>query len=277
MLKKQLIMEKALELFSEQGFEATSVQQITERCGISKGAFYLSFKTKDELLISMVEYYLQQFVTDIDQVVRSSLSKDIILVEFYKSVFQAFKKNAASARVFFNEKVLLAKNELFQKIMAYDADVSKSIIYMLEQLYQDELHETKYDVIYCIKGFMKSYSELFIFSDIPLDLELLAKSLAEKTEIIARNTTIPFITEDLIQLMEKPCNEEVSQESLLELIEQHLDGLEDTIERESLELLKCQVENPTYSKAILKGLIENIRLQPDYRWVAYKIGKYFNM
>ncbi len=277
MLKKQLIMEKALELFSEQGFEATSVQQITERCGISKGAFYLSFKTKDELLISMVEYYLQQFVTDIDQVVRSSLSKDIILVEFYKSVFQAFKKNAASARVFFNEKVLLAKNELFQKIMAYDADISKSIIYMLEQLYQDELHETKYDVIYCIKGFMKSYSELFIFNEIPLDLELLAKSLAEKTEIIARNTTIPFITEDLIQLMEKPCNEEVSQESLLELIEQHLDGLEDTIERESLELLKCQVENPTYSKAILKGLIENIRLQPDYRWVAYKIGKYFNM
>lgn len=277
MLKKQLIMEKALELFSEQGFEATSVQQITERCGISKGAFYLSFKTKDELLISMVEYYLQQFVTDIDQVVRSSLSKDIVLVEFYKSVFQAFKKNAASARVFFNEKVLLAKNELFQKISAYDAEVTKSIIYMLEQLYQDELSETKYDVIYCIKGFMKSYSELFIFSDIPLDLELLAKSLAEKTEIIARHTTIPFITEELVQLRTEPCHEEVSQESLLELIEQHLDGFEESIERESLELLKFQVKNPTYSKPILKGLIENIRLQPDYRWVAYVIAKYFNI
>ncbi len=277
MLKKQLIMEKALELFSEQGFEATSVQQITERCGISKGAFYLSFKTKDELLMSMVEYYLQQFVADIDQVVRSSLSKDIVLVEFYKSVFQSFKKNAASARVFFNEKVLLAKNELFQKIRAYDADVTKLIIYLLEQLYQDELSETKYDVVYCIKGFMKSYSELFIFSDIPLDLEQLAKSLAEKTEIIARHTTIPFITEELVRLTEKPCNEEVSQESLLELIEQHLDGLEDTIERESLELLKYQVENPTYSKPILKGLIENIRLQPNYRWVAYVIAKHFNI
>lgn len=277
MLKKQLIMEKALELFSEQGFEATSVQQITERCGISKGAFYLSFKTKDELLISMVEYYLQQFVTDVDQVVRSSLSKDIILVEFYKSIFQAFKNHAASARVFFNEKVLLTKKELFQKIIAYDVEMSKSIIYMLEQLYQDELHDTKYDVMYCIKGFMKSYSELFIFSDIPLDLDQLAKSLAEKTEIIARHTTIPFITEELVQLTAKPCNEEISQESLLELIEQYLDGLEDSIERESLELLKFQVENPTYSKAILKGLIENIRLQPDHRWVAYKIGKYFNM
>lgn len=277
MLKKQLIMEKALELFSEQGFEATSVQQITERCGISKGAFYLSFKTKDELIISMVEHYLQQFIADVDQVVRSSLSKDIILVEFYKSIFQAFKNNAASARVFFNEKVLLSKKELFQKIMAYDADMSKSIIYMLEQLYQDELHETKYDVMYCIKGFMKSYSELFIFSDIPLDLDQLAKSLAEKTEIIARHTTIPFITEELVQLTPEPYHEKVSQESLLELIEQYLNGLEESIERESLELLKFQVENPTYSKPILKGLIENIRLQPDYKWVAYVIAKYFNI
>ncbi|MEB2278722.1 TetR family transcriptional regulator [Lysinibacillus xylanilyticus] len=277
MLKKQLIMEKALELFSEQGFEATSVQQITERCGISKGAFYLSFKTKDELLISMVENYLQQFVTDVDQVVRSSLSKDIILVEFYKSIFQAFKKHAASARVFFNEKVLLTKKELFQKIIAYDIEMSKSIIYMLEQLYKDEIDETKYDVMYCIKGFMKSYSELFIFSDISLDLDQLSKSLAEKTEILARYTTIPFMTEELVQLTAKPCNEEFSKESLLELIEQHLDGLIDTIERESLELLKEQVENPTYSKPIIKGLIENIRLQPDYRWVAYVIAKYFNM
>ena len=34
MIKKQLIMDKALELFAEKGFESTSVQQITERCGI---------------------------------------------------------------------------------------------------------------------------------------------------------------------------------------------------------------------------------------------------
>ncbi|MGA3677702.1 TetR/AcrR family transcriptional regulator [Lysinibacillus agricola] len=277
MLKKQLIMEKALELFSEQGFEATSVQQITERCGISKGAFYLSFKTKDELLFSMVEYYLQQFVTDVDQVVRSSLSKDVILVEFYKSIFQAFKKHSASARVFFNEKVLLTKKELFQKISAYDAEMSKSIIYMLEQLYRDELCKTKYDVMYCIKGFMKSYAELFIFSDIPLDLDQLAKSLAEKTDIIARHTTIPFITEELVQLTAKPCNEEVTKESLLELIEQHLIGLEESIERESLELIKSQIEDQTYSKAIVKGLIENIRLQPEHRWVAYVLKNYFKI
>jgi len=277
MLKKQLIMEKALELFSEQGFEATSVQQITERCGISKGAFYLSFKTKDELVFSMVDYYLQQFIIDIDQVVRGSYNKDTLLVEFYKSIFQAFKVHSASARVFFNEKVFLTKKELFHKITAYEAEMSKSIIYMLEQLYQDKLQETKYDVMYCIKGFMKSYAELFIFSNMPLDLDQLAKSLAEKTDIIARFTTIPFITEDLVQFVSKPCEQEISKETLLQLIEQNINNMEESIERESMVLLKDQVENPTYSMPILKGLVENIRVEPAYNWVAYVIAKYFKM
>lgn len=277
MLKKQLIMEKALELFSEQGFEATSVQQITERCGISKGAFYLSFKTKDELVFSMVDYYLQQFLIDIDQVVRGSYNKDTLLVEFYKSIFRAFKAHSASARVFFNEKIFLSKKELFHKITAYEAEMSKSIIYMLEQLYEDKLQETKYDVMYCIKGFMKSYAELFIFSNMPLDLDQLAKSLAEKTDIIARFTTIPFITEDLVHFVSKPCEQEISKETLLQLMEQHISNMEESIERESMVLLKDQVENPTYSMPILKGLVENIRVEPAYNWVAYVLTKYFKV
>ncbi|MFJ5765353.1 TetR/AcrR family transcriptional regulator [Lysinibacillus sp. NPDC093210] len=275
MSKKQLIMEKALELFSEQGFEATSVQQITERCGISKGAFYLSFKTKDELLFSMVDYYLQQFIADIDQVVRSTNKKDVVLVDFYKGIFQTFKKHAASSRVFFNEKVFLTKKELFHKVSAYEADMSKFIVQMLEQLYREELQETKYDVMYCVKGFVKGYAELFMFSNLPLDLDQLAKSLAEKTDIIARHTTIPFITEELAQIVARPCAEVVTQQSLLQLIEQNIQNIEPSIERESLELLKNQVEHQTYSKPIIKGLIENIRLQPGCQWIAYVLEKYF--
>ena len=71
MIKKQLIMDKALELFAEQGFEATSVQQITEHCGISKGAFYLSFKSKDELILAMIDHFMIGITIDIDQVVKS--------------------------------------------------------------------------------------------------------------------------------------------------------------------------------------------------------------
>lgn len=64
--RKQLIMEKAIELFAARGFESTSVQQITEHCGISKGAFYLSFKSKDELILEIIDYFMKRFTTGVD-------------------------------------------------------------------------------------------------------------------------------------------------------------------------------------------------------------------
>ena len=88
MIKKQLIMEKALELFAEQGFEATSVQQITEHCGISKGAFYLSFKSKDELILALIDHFMMQFTSDIDYVVKNTKNDEELLYKFYYTIFQ---------------------------------------------------------------------------------------------------------------------------------------------------------------------------------------------
>lgn len=274
-MKKQLIMEKALELFSEQGFESTSVQQITERCGISKGAFYLSFKTKEELIFSMIDHFLQQFIVDIDQSVKEALHKEDMFVEFYKGIFKTFQKHSKSARMFLNENTNPANKELLEKVKAYEVDMTKSIAFMLEGLYGETLQHTKYDLVYCIKGFMKSYAEFFIFADLRLDLDQLAKSLAEKTEIIARHSTISFITEELNQYMNYHHEEMVSQDKVLELLELSIQSVEEAIVLESLQLLKGQVAHQTYSKVIIIGLIENIRLQPECKWQARLLMKYF--
>lgn len=42
----------------EKGFAATTIQEIASECGISKGAFYLHFKSKEALLLSACEYYI---------------------------------------------------------------------------------------------------------------------------------------------------------------------------------------------------------------------------
>jgi AcrR family transcriptional regulator len=45
------IREAANQLFLEQGFEATTVDAIVARAGISKGTFYLYFERKEDLLL----------------------------------------------------------------------------------------------------------------------------------------------------------------------------------------------------------------------------------
>jgi AcrR family transcriptional regulator len=49
------ILAVATELFSEQGFEATSLREIAERLGITKAALYYHFPSKDDILAALLE------------------------------------------------------------------------------------------------------------------------------------------------------------------------------------------------------------------------------
>jgi AcrR family transcriptional regulator len=49
------IQRIALELFTEHGYEATSLREIAERLGVTKAALYYHFKTKDEIIDSLVD------------------------------------------------------------------------------------------------------------------------------------------------------------------------------------------------------------------------------
>jgi AcrR family transcriptional regulator len=48
------IQEVALELFTENGYEATSLREIAERLGVTKAALYYHFRTKDDIVASIV-------------------------------------------------------------------------------------------------------------------------------------------------------------------------------------------------------------------------------
>lgn len=49
----------ALELFTEQGYEKTSLREIAERLNVTKAALYYHFKSKDDIVASFVEDRLE--------------------------------------------------------------------------------------------------------------------------------------------------------------------------------------------------------------------------
>jgi AcrR family transcriptional regulator len=275
MVKKQLIMEKALELFAKQGFEATSVQQITEHCGISKGAFYLSFKSKDELIMALIDHFMIQVTSDIDYMVKNT-NNDELLYDYYYATFTSFHKHADFAKILIKEQMHSFNEELLAKMQYYDKLNDQIILLMIEKLYGEEVQPIKYDLVYCIKGFMSTYSHLFLFYNVPLDMSLLAQSLVEKTNLLAWHTTIPFVSEDLIKIIKQPANEEVTKEQLNELLEQKIEEIEESIEKESLILLKQQLLEPNLSPVIVRGLLENIRNHPHCKWISYVLRGYYN-
>ena len=58
---KQDILEATLELFSEQGFEATSISQIASAVGIRKASLYSHFESKQAILDALMKDVLDQY------------------------------------------------------------------------------------------------------------------------------------------------------------------------------------------------------------------------
>ncbi|MFF4877878.1 TetR/AcrR family transcriptional regulator [Micromonospora sp. NBC_00858] len=57
---RERIKVVALELFTEQGYEKTSLREIAERLNVTKAALYYHFKSKDDIVASFVEERLER-------------------------------------------------------------------------------------------------------------------------------------------------------------------------------------------------------------------------
>jgi AcrR family transcriptional regulator len=85
--KKKLIMETALELFAKKGFDATSMSQVAQKAGISKGLAYNYFKSKQEILDSIIKTGFDSVYAHFDQ------NHDGVLTdsEFYYFIRETFR------------------------------------------------------------------------------------------------------------------------------------------------------------------------------------------
>jgi len=54
------LRELALQLFAEQGYEKTSLREIAERLGVTKAALYYYFKSKEDIVASLIEDYVAE-------------------------------------------------------------------------------------------------------------------------------------------------------------------------------------------------------------------------
>ena len=65
---KDLILEKALVMFSNNGYEKTNIREISESLGMTKSVFYKHYTSKEELWNKMLnkleEYYEEHFGSD---------------------------------------------------------------------------------------------------------------------------------------------------------------------------------------------------------------------
>lgn len=72
--RKQEIIEMALEVFSQKGYESTTIQDIAARMNVSPGLCYRYFKSKTDIFAAASEYYAVQAVKQIQLPISADMS-----------------------------------------------------------------------------------------------------------------------------------------------------------------------------------------------------------
>lgn len=82
------IIETVAPVFNKQGYIGTSMSDLTDATGLTKGAIYGNFENKEALALSAYEYNSKRLLTKIDEVLAvegNALEKVFALTDFYRS------------------------------------------------------------------------------------------------------------------------------------------------------------------------------------------------
>jgi AcrR family transcriptional regulator len=102
------LLDAAVALFAEQGFDATSVQEVVDRAAVTKGAMYHYFKSKDDLLYAIYHGLISQQLADLDRIVAARLAPAAAIRAIVVDLVETTTARLAEATVFSREMHKLA-------------------------------------------------------------------------------------------------------------------------------------------------------------------------
>jgi AcrR family transcriptional regulator len=121
---RQAIMDAAIRLFSEKGFEKTSVDELAKEAGVGKSTIYGYFHTKNEIFLAFCEDQVDFVFTDLAQKRDPDASLQEQLLTLFMGQFRYVTKNfnfgriLAREMVFPKELTIEKSNDLSQRYLS---------------------------------------------------------------------------------------------------------------------------------------------------------------
>jgi len=271
--KKQLILRTAMQLFAAKGSSATSMQEIAELCGMSKGSLYLHFKSKDELELSLFDYCFQmlqaellQVEQDADLSSRDKLVRAVevlleLVLELREFLLMQFKEWIIKGNIY-KDPDIMNKNNV--KLLHYTKKI-------LISAYGDVIDPYMADLIIFSQGMIGTYAKLVFDHNITTDTHRISTYLIDildsTVEHLLKTQPTPLIPEALIYDYGK-CGEnsrEPDKHPLLTIKE-----MKELLEKESgnasergqgieaLQILEEELLRPRPRRVILKGMVATL-------------------
>jgi AcrR family transcriptional regulator len=114
---KEKITEQSIRLFEKKGFTETSIQDIVDSLGVTKGTYYYYFSSKEELLMDIHIKYIKNLVEAQEKIIHNEQNNcKEKLAEIVYMLIGNIDNQGPSAKIFFREMKNL-KPEHLEKII----------------------------------------------------------------------------------------------------------------------------------------------------------------
>lgn len=124
------VTRAAVTLFAANGYSNTSVQQIVEAAGVTKGAMYHYFQSKDDLLFAIYDRLLSLQRAHLDEIIARGGDADEVLRSVCVDVIETSIASMPEGTVFFRSAHLLTparQQEVTRRRRAYNDEFAKLI------------------------------------------------------------------------------------------------------------------------------------------------------
>lgn len=161
--RKQIVLTKAHQLFMEKGFQATSIQDIIDSSGISKGTFYNYFSSKSELFKAV--FHSIQIRNEEERnklLIGENLANIDIFSKQLDLFFQLNKRNKLYALI---EEVLVSNDpDLKQFIKRFQLMQIRWLYYRFIDLFGEEKGDYLLDCAILFSGMLQQTFQYHFFA-----------------------------------------------------------------------------------------------------------------
>ncbi len=114
--RKQAILDAALDVFAERGFEAARLDDVAARAGVAKGTLYLYFEDKEDLFEEVVRSAVSPILERLDAL---AAAPDLATDKILENVFAVFEKEVLGTKRKLLLRLIIAEGPRFPRIAQF--------------------------------------------------------------------------------------------------------------------------------------------------------------
>jgi len=172
--KKELqmrIINGASELFEEQTFDETTMEQISKRAGVGLGTAYNYFKSKEELFLHIISRQFNGIIESSEKDLSPSVDPAELLAKKLidqMRIFSRFPKSVWKTILGISFNSLKTNSKIFQALMKADLKVMENIRLFLEECKKKGALKTAEDpgiLVDLIYGMLMMQVMIYLYTD----------------------------------------------------------------------------------------------------------------